>query len=470
MLSPAETSAVASTTDVVSQALVALILVGTLILLALERAHRVLIVVCAVATIWLISYLTPYRLISFERAVTHLDVNVLLLLAGMMALVGVLKETGALQWLVAKLVSSTGDDPARAVVLLWWFTAGASALLDNVTTVIFVAPLALAVARTVNAPIPAVVLPVVMAANIGGTATLVGDPPNILIGSGAGLSFMDFVRALTAPVFVMMLWLTWYSARGLRRAMLRAPEPLEPIVAAHVPPITNPVLLTWLIGISVFVLIGFVTHGATGMPAAIPAIIGAAAALLVQDVLYLRAQRPTAEERRHGILHVLEHEIEWPTLSFFAFLFIIIGAAVETGLIDAIARSLEQAIAFGRDSWGLSEQGTVLFAAVLILWVAGILSAAMDNIPFVAVSIPVVATLIPTLPGDASVMWWALSLGACLGGNGSPIGASANVTVLGLAEKDGTHIRFGEFLRTGIPVMLVTLLISTLWCWWYVAW
>jgi Na+/H+ antiporter NhaD/arsenite permease-like protein len=223
-------------------------------------------------------------------------------------------------------------------------------------------------------------------------------------------------------------------------------------------------------GISVFVLIGFVTHGSTGMPAAIPAIIGAAAALLVQDVLYLRTNRPTAEERRHGILHVLEHEIEWPTLSFFAFLFIIIGAAVETGLIGTIAQSLEQAIAFGRDSWGLSDTGTVLFAALLILWAAGLLSAAMDNIPFVAVSIPVVATLIPTLPGDASVMWWALSLGACLGGNGSPIGASANVTVLGLAEKDGTHIRFGEFLRHGIPVMLVTLLISTVWCWWYVAW
>ena len=470
MLSPSDSATLASTTDVVSQALVAFILVGTLVLLALERAHRVLIVVCSVATIWLISYLTPFRLVTFERAVTHLDVNVLLLLAGMMALVGVLKETGALQWIVAKLVSSTGDDPARAVVLLWWFTAVASALLDNVTTVIFVAPLALAVARTVNAPAPAVILPVIMAANVGGTATLVGDPPNILIGSGAGLSFMDFVRNLTAPVLVMLVWLTWHSKRGLRRAMASAPEPLEPIAATRIPPITNPVLLTWLMGISVFVLIGFVTHGSTGMPAAIPAIIGAAAALLVQDVLYLRTNRPTAEERRHGILHVLEHEIEWPTLSFFAFLFIIIGAAVETGLIGTIAQSLEQAIAFGRDSWGLSDTGTVLFAALLILWAAGLLSAAMDNIPFVAVSIPVVATLIPTLPGDASVMWWALSLGACLGGNGSPIGASANVTVLGLAEKDGTHIRFGEFLRHGIPVMLVTLLISTVWCWWYVAW
>jgi Na+/H+ antiporter NhaD/arsenite permease-like protein len=466
-VSPAETATLASTTDATSQLLVATILVGTLIVLALERAHRVLVVICAVAAIWLISYLTPWHLIGFESAVHHLDLNVLLLLAGMMALVGVLKETGVFPWFVGELVHRTGNDPARAVIFLWWLTAIASALLDNVTTVIFVAPLAIAVARSVGAAPSLVVLPVIMAANIGGTATLIGDPPNVLIGSGAGLSFMDFVSTLTAPVIVMLVWLTWWSTRRLRRGMESDPAPATAVHTAR-PAVSDPGLLAWLGGISGVVFIGFITHGVTGMPAAIPALVGAAAALLVQDIRYLRTQKASTEERRHGILHILEREIEWPTLSFFAFLFIIIGAAVETGLIGTIAGTLERTIDVGRTSWGLSADGTLIFAALLILWVAGILSALMDNIPFVAVSIPIVGALIPTLPGDASVLWWALALGACLGGNGSPIGASANVTVLGLVEKTGVHITFREFVRTGAPVTLVTLLVSSVWCWLFV--
>jgi Na+/H+ antiporter NhaD/arsenite permease-like protein len=213
--------------------------------------------------------------------------------------------------------------------------------------------------------------------------------------------------------------------------------------------------------ISGFVLLGFVTHGATGMPAAIPAVLGAAAALVVQDIRYLRTHRPSHDERRHGILHVLDREIEWPTLTFFAFLFILVGAAVETGLIATLARGLEAAILAGRDAFGLGEKGTLILAAMLVLWVSGVLSALMDNIPFVAVSIPVIAAIIATLPGDTSVLWWALALGACLGGNGSPIGASANVTTLGLAEREGMRITFGEFARTGAKVTFFTLVVST---------
>lgn len=457
-----ETPTLASTTDPVSQGLVALTLGATLAVLAWERAHRVLVVVCAVAFLWLVTYLTPFKLVGFDGAVAHLDLNVLLLLAGMMALVGVLKETGVFPWLVGRLVHRTGGDPGRAAIALWVLTAMASALLDNVTTVIFVAPLALAVARAVGAPPTAVLLPVVMAANIGGTATLIGDPPNVLIGSGAGLSFLAFVRNLTPPVVVMTAWLVWWCARRLRRAMAADPAPAVPVAAAAAA-IADPGLLAWLLGISAVVLVGFITHGVTGMPAAVPAVVGAAAALLVQDIRYLRTHRPSHEERQHGILRVLEREIEWPTLSFFAFLFIIVGAAVETGLIATIAGGLERTIAAARDGWGLSPGATLLFAALLICWTAGFLSAVMDNIPFVAVSIPIVAALVPTFPGDATILWWALSLGACLGGNASPIGASANVTVLGLAEKDGVPIRFGEFLRTGVPVTVVTLGISSAW-------
>jgi Na+/H+ antiporter NhaD/arsenite permease-like protein len=227
--------------------------------------------------------------------------------------------------------------------------------------------------------------------------------------------------------------------------------------------IADPRLLRGLLVISGLVLLGFLTHGITGMPAAVPAIVGAGAALVLQDWLYLRASRPSEHERAHGILEILEREIEWPTLAFFAFLFIIVGAAVETGLVGAIAEALQRGIASIQDGFGLSPTGTVLVASLLVLVAAGVLSALIDNIPFVAVSIPIMHEVIPSLPADGAAIWWALALGACLGGNATPVGASANVTVLGIAERGGTAITFREFLALGVPVMLVSLAVSGAW-------
>ena len=158
---------------------------------------------------------------------------------------------------------------------------------------------------------------------------------------------------------------------------------------------------------------------------------------------------------------MLEKEIEWPTLTFFAFLFILVGAAVGTGLIETLAGALREGITAGSTAMGLGERGTLIFAALLVCWVAGILSAVMDNIPFVAVSIPIIASLVVALPGDATVLWWALSLGACLGGNGSPIGASANVTTRGMAERQGIRISFAEFVSVGARVTAFTLVVSS---------
>jgi Na+/H+ antiporter NhaD/arsenite permease-like protein len=248
----------------------------------------------------------------------------------------------------------------------------------------------------------------------------------------------------------------------LRKAMgARADLPAQADEPGRGPDITDHGMLRWMAGICVLVLVGFITHGATGMPTAVPALIGAAVALVIQDVRYLRANKPSHEERRHGILHVLEKEIEWPTLSFFALLFILVGAAVATGLTARLAGYLESAILAGQATLGLSDAGTLLFAALLVAWVSAILSAFMDNIPFVAVSIPIIAALIPQLPGESQVLWWALSLGACLGGNATPIGASANVTTLGLTEREGVRISFAEFMRTGVPVTIFTLLVSS---------
>lgn len=464
----AETStAFASSTDPVSQGIVATIIVAVFLLLATDKVHRLLVVIGAVALIWAVTYLSPFKLISFEAAGRALDLNVLFLLAAMMAVVGVLKQTGIFEYWVARLVNRAGGDPVRVLVLMLWFTAALSACCDNVTTVIFVAPMALQVSRIIRLNPIALLLPIVMASNIGGTATLIGDPPNIMIGSGAGLSFVDFLANITAPIVVMLVFLTWYSVRYYRRDLLqsseyRGPEQME------VPGIIDPVLLRWAAWIGAFIFIGFVTHGLTGMPASVPATIGAGFLLVVQDVLYLRKNKPTPEERRHGLLNIIEREIEWPTLSFFGFLFIAVGAAVSTGLIDTLANGLGRSIQSGSAALGLGPSATLLFAAVIIAWVSGFLSAIIDNIPFVAVMIPIIHRLRPDFAGDTTVLWWALALGACLGGNGSPIGASANVTVLGVAERQGHRLTFREFTRFGSRVTAATLIISTVFLWTHV--
>ncbi|MEP7380147.1 MAG: SLC13 family permease [Gemmatimonadota bacterium] len=451
---------IASTTDPVSQGIVAVIVVGVFVLLSLEAAHRVLVALSAVALLFVITYFTPYRLITFEGVGQALDINVLVLLASMMAVVGVLKTTGVFEWAVGHLVHRAGPRPLVLLALLAWFTAISSAFLDNVTTVIFVTPMVLGISRRLRLKPTVFLLPMIMAANIGGTATLIGDPPNIMIGSGAGLSFMDFVEDLTLPCILMMFWLEYYSRRYYRDDLHR-PQP-EATSGTHViMPLEDPVLARWMGVIGVGILVGFLTHHLTGMPPAVPALVGAAAALGIQDLLYIRTTRPTAHERTHGILAVTERDIEWPTLSFFGFLFIIVGAAVQTGLIGTLADGLQWAIGATSSALGLSATGTLLLAAILICWVSGILSALIDNIPFVAVAIPIVGRLIPTMGGNADVLWWALSLGACLGGNGTVIGASANVTTIGLAERDGVRISFGEFARFSVPIAAGTMVIAS---------
>ena len=305
-----------------------------------------------------------------------------------------------------------------------------------------------------------------------------------MIGSGAGLSFLDFVLALALPCAVMMIVMEWWAERvfgdelthATPRPFAAAAQPVRPPSAAAIDApapgltaemeapgtaIVDPLLLRWALGISAAIFLGFLTHSVTGMPAAVPAVLGAAALLVVQDVLYLRRHRPTEGERKHGLLAVIEHEIEWPTLIFFAFLFIIVGAAVATGLIDRMATGLAWAVHAGSGALGLSALGTLCFAALLICWAAGVISALVDNIPFVAVTIPIVAGLRGELAGDTTVLWWALALGACLGGNATVIGASANVTAIGLAERGGAHVSFREFARFGVPVTALTLVLAS---------
>ena len=455
-----------STQDVVSQGIVAAILVGVFALLAADRIHRVLVPIGAVAVIWLISYFSPFKLISFEAAQRAVDLNVILLLAAMMALVGVLKTTNVFPWAVDRLLERSRGNPSRAARLIIWFTGILSAILDNVTTVIFTYPMASEMARRLRINGSAFLLPMVMAANIGGTATLIGDPPNVLIGSDprSGLSFMSFIYNLTVPCTFMMIVLVWYSRRFYPADIGRAADAdhagaAQPTVAA----LQNLPLLRVTGWITALIFVGFMTHTLTHMPVAVPAVIGVAIILLAQDYYYLKEHRPTHAERRYGVLAILEKDIEWPTLAFFIFLFILVGAAVATGLIESLAYGLAWIIEQISRGFGLPAQATLLVAALIILWVSGFLSAVIDNIPYTAVTIPLVASLLGQLKAgpDGEVLWWALALGACLGGNGTLIGASANVTVVGLAEKDGKRIPFNEFTAFGSRIAGLTLLMSS---------
>lgn len=455
-----------STHDTISQGLVAAILIGVFALLAADRVHRVLIPIGAVALIWTISYLTPFRLISFEASKEAVDLNVILLLFAMMALVGVLKTTNIFPWAVDRLLERSRGNPSRSAALIIWFTGILSALLDNVTTVIFAYPMASEMARRLKINGAAFFLPMVMAANIGGTATLIGDPPNVLIGTDprAHLSFMDFVYNLTMPCTVMMLALVWYSRRYYPHDIGPEADRDHPAIAASTgATLKNVPLLKVTLWVSALILVGFATYIFTGMPVCVPAVIGIAVILLAQDYYYLKEHRPTLEERQHGVLDILEKEVEWPTLAFFLFLFVLVGASVETGLIELLAQALGWTIDRLSSGLVLSPRATLLTAALIVLWVSGVLSAFINNIPYAAVTIPLVATLLGRMnPGaDGQILWWALALGTCLGGNGTLIGASANVAVTGLAEKEGKRISFNEFIAYGARVTAITLVLSS---------
>ena len=456
-----------STQDALSQGIVAAILVGVFALLAADRVHRVLIPIGAVALIWLITYFSPFRLISFEAAQQAIDLNVILLLFAMMALVGVLKTTNVFPWAVDRLLERSRGNPSRAARLIIWFTGVLSAILDNVTTVIFTYPMASEMARRLKINGSAFFLPMVMAANIGGTATLIGDPPNVLIGADprTGLSFMDFIYHLTVPCTFMMIVLVWYCRRYYPKDIGASADADHAGAATPTGAVLQNVpLLRATCWITVLIFLGFMTHTLTHMPVAVPAVIGVAAILFAQDYYYLKEHKPTREERQHGVLDILEKDIEWPTLAFFIFLFVLVGAAVATGLIESLAQGLAWVIDRIAVGLALSPKATLLVAALIILWVSGFLSAVIDNIPYTAVTIPLVASLMTQLNAgaDGQVLWWALSLGACLGGNGTLIGASANVTVTGLAEKDGKRISFNEFTAFGSRVAGLTLVMSSI--------
>jgi Na+/H+ antiporter NhaD/arsenite permease-like protein len=418
------------------------ILILVYVIIAAELMHRTLAALLGAAVILFISYTAGtfdkgYFILSFEDAMAAMDMNVIFLLMGMMIIVGVLKKTGLFQWLAYKSYAMARGNILVLSFILQVVTAICSAFLDNVTTMLLLIPVTIEIAVTLKINPMTLLIPEVFASNVGGTATLIGDPPNILIGSYAGLTFGQFVMNLTLVCAVCLvvssLWYLWWYKKGYLEADVKDVNRTIAYLREEYR-ITDRKLTVMGLGILAFVIFLFVIHGVLHMEPSVAALIGAMVLLAISKV---------------DIVEMLEHEVEWPTLVFFIALFMVIAGAEETGLIQIIAQ------------WVLNvSQGNLTIAIIMILWVSAIASAFIDNIPFTATMLPIVLFLNESMGVTNNVLWWALSLGACLGGNGTMIGASANVVTVGLAEKAGYHVSFLGYMRACWWPMMITVSLS----------
>ncbi|SPT49741.1 MULTISPECIES: ArsB/NhaD family transporter [Actinomadura] len=415
-----------------------IIFVCAYVMIASEKVHRTAVALGG-AGLMLLLHVTDAE-DAFFSPESGIDWNVVFLLLGMMVIVSVLRRTGLFEYVAIWAAKRARGRPYRLMVMLVALTAGASALLDNVTTVLLIAPVTFLVCERLRlAPEPYLIAEV-MASNIGGTATLVGDPPNIIIASRGGLSFNDFLVHL-APLVVLLVIVFCGLCRWLFRSAFR----YDPGLAAEImeleerEAITDRRLLAQGLAVLGVVVAAFVLHPVLHYEPSVVALLGAG--------LLVAATRVTTEEALA--------EVEWPTLVFFAGLFVMVGGLVRTGVIGQISEA-------AADATG----GRLGVAAMLLLWASAGLSAIVDNIPYVATMSPIVADLAGQYPGtEGHVLWWALALGADLGGNATAIGASANVVVLGIAARNGTPISFWRFTRYGLVVTLAMVALSTPYLW-----
>jgi Na+/H+ antiporter NhaD/arsenite permease-like protein len=403
-------------------------------LIATDKVNRVVIAMAGAAVLLAIGVLGAED--AFFSQETGIDWNVIFLLFGMMVIVGVLRQTGVFEFVAIWAVKRAKGRPFRVMTLLCLMTAIASAGLDNVTTVLLVAPVTLLVCDRIGVRPAPYLIAEALASNIGGTATLVGDPPNLIVASRSGLTFNDFLINL-GPIVVVML----IAFVGLSRFLFRHDFTAHPEQAADVmelderEAIRDPQLLIRSLVVLALVLSAFSLHTVLHLEPSVVALLGAGLLVLIS-----RLSPQTYLE-----------EIEWETLLFFAGLFLLVGSLVKTGAIDHLTSALVYATG-----------DSLPRAMMLLLWGSAVLSAVVDNIPYVATMAPVVDQLVSDGPfAGQDGLWWALLLGADLGGNATAIGASANVVVMGVAKRSGNPISFWEFTRYGAVVAGVTLVIAT---------
>lgn len=413
-----------------------LIFLGAYGVIISEKIHRTIVAIFASSLMVVIGVFMDFY--SQEKAIDVIDFNTIGLLIGMMIIVSIVKDTGLFQYVAIRSAKFVKGNPMKIMLLFAVITAVFSALLDNVTTVLLMVPMTLVICDNLGIdPIPFLFVEIFMS-NIGGTATLIGDPPNILIGSAAGLSFMDFVKNLTPVVLIMFLAVIPIIKLLYGKKIKASKENMESIMKLNEnEAISDIVLLKKSLSVLVIVIVGFFLHGFLHMEAATIALFGAGILLLLDNKNPERAL----------------HEVEWITIFFFVGLFVLVGGLESVGVISWAANKL---LSF--------THGSLAITSMMMLWGGAFFSAFIDNIPFVATMIPMVHEMSGTFT-DLNPIWWSLSLGACLGGNGTLVGASANLVVAGMAEKSGYKIGFKEFMKTGLIIMVVTVSISTVYIW-----
>ena len=409
----------------VSQIVAVAVFVVVMITIMTEKLHRSLAAITG-AMIVLALHVMP-----FDAAMEHIDFNTLGVLLGMMLFVSVVKLSGVFEFLAIKCARLAKGDPWKIMLLFVLLTAVLSAFLDNVTTVLLIGPMTLTVCKLLDVnPIP-FFMTEILASNIGGTATLIGDPPNIMIGSAAGYSFFDFILYDAPAVAIILVAIlgVFYALYG-RKMNVDDEHKARIMELDEHAQIKNRRLLKQSVVMTALVVVGFMAHGALGLESCIIALGAAGIIMLISG---------------ESIEEALSN-VEWTTLSFFAGLFVIVGALAETGVIGMLANGLIDATG-----------GNVFITMLVLLIGSAVISSFLDNIPFVATMIPILLAMEST-GMDVTPLWWAVSLGACLGGNGTLIGASANVVLSDISKKHGYEITFAKFFKTGFPIMLLTIL------------
>jgi Na+/H+ antiporter NhaD/arsenite permease-like protein len=375
------------------------------------------------------------RVLNQEEAFAAIDYNTIGLLVAMMIIVMIMRRTGIFEYLGIIMVKASKANPFRLLILVSITTGVLSAFLDNVTTILLILPIVLSVTEELKVnPIP-FIISAIFASNVGGTATLIGDPPNIMIGSQAGLNFVDFLINDAVIAFPILLVTSIIFAFIYRKSLVTDPSLKDKIMALdEKATIKDHLLLKKCLAVFTLVIIGFLFHGALHFESSTIALTGAVILLFISGI----------------DSELVLIEVEWKTIFFFSGLFILVGGIEATGVISMMA---EGVIAM--------TGGDLFLTAMAILWVSAIASAFIDNIPFVATMIPLILQMGQMTDINVYPLWWALSLGACLGGNGTAIGASANVVAIGMAEREGIRITFGYYFKVAFPVMLITIALST---------
>lgn len=413
----------------IQQIIAVVIFIVTMTAIMTEKVHR------TVAAMTGAILLLVTGILSLDTAIGYVDVNTLGVLVGMMLFVGIVKNSGIFEYIAIKSAKLAKGRPWPIMVAFIVITAVLSAFLDNVTTVLLVGPMTLAITKMLNVnPIP-YIMTQIMASNIGGTATLIGDPPNIMIGSAAGLGFGDFLlNTGMASIIVLIISILCYYVLYRKQLIVDEANIKKVMALDEKKSIVDPALMKKSILMLCLVALGFILHSQLHLESCYISLSAACIMLLIgkQDPEEIIAT------------------VEWSTILFFIGLFVVVGGLEQVGIIDRLAHGLVEITG-----------GNMLITMIAILWIAAIVSAFLDNIPFVATLIPLIITIGKT-GMDIAPLWWALSLGACLGGNGTLIGASANVVLSGISNKAGHKITFASYFKVGFPMMILSIIISSI--------